>query len=399
VNKRILFVDDDADLLNGLRRALRKQREYWDMSFVQSPQEALALTARIAPDAVVADMRMPQINGIELLSRIEQQHPTAIRMILTGHADRELAARAVGIVHQQMSKPCDTATLVDALQRALALRDMLSDENLRALVSTTQCLPSLPHIYQELRTMLHSEDTTLPQLADLIAEDPPMTAKLLQLVNSAFFGPGRRIASPREALAMIGIDTLQSLVLNAGIYSQFIAGLPQTELELLDTLWQRSVGVGTLARQIGAAEGLSGQELDSCFTGGLLHDIGQLILTFNLPEQWREIEQLAQSRHMSFKEAENTVINTDHSILGAYLLGLWALPVDIVEAVAYQDRPVQSPHGSFCALTAVHVAKALYKADGDHLDSPYLESLGLGDRLPAWREIANYQARETGALS
>lgn len=399
MNKRILFVDDDPDLLDGLRRALRKQRKYWDMFFVRSAQEALSLAAQIAPDAVVADMRMPQLSGVELLSRIARQNPATIRMILTGHADQELAARAVGIVHQQMNKPCDTATLVDALQRALALRDMLADENLRALVSSTQCLPSLPHIYQELRAMLQRDDATLPQLADLIAEDPPMTAKLLQLVNSAFFGPGRRIASAREALAMIGVATLQGLVLNAGIYSQFVTDLPSDELELLDTLWERSIGVGTLARRIGAGEGLSGQKLESCFTGGLLHDIGQLILTFNLPEQWREIERLAQTPHMDIATAENTVIGTGHSILGAYLLGLWALPVDIVEAVAYQDRPTESPHNTFCALTAVHVAKALYASDDDLLDSAYLESLALGDRLPAWREITDKRPEETGEPS
>ena len=395
MNKRILFVDDDPDLLDGLRRALRKQRGRWDMFFIESPEEALSLSAQLSPDAVVTDMRMPRLNGVELLSHIAQQNPSAIRMVLTGHADDALAMRAAGIVHQQMSKPCDTATLVEALQRALALRDQLADGNLRALVSSTQCLPSIPHIYRQLREMLQDEDTTLSQLAELIAEDPPITAKLLQLVNSAFFGTGRRIASVHEALAVIGLNTMQGLVLGTGIYCQFITDRAANEVELLEQLWRRSVAIGTLARRIGAAEGLAGPALDSCFTSGLLHDLGQLILTFNLPKQWDEIQQLAQARNTSARKAEQAVLKVDHSILGAYLLGLWALPTPIVEAVAYQNIPSQSPHNDFCALTAVHVAKALHDTEAE-LDSSYLESLGICGRLAAWRQIAGKDLRETG---
>jgi HD-like signal output (HDOD) protein len=391
--KRILFVDDEPRVLDGLRRMLRPMSKEWEMAFAQSGPEALDTLAERSFDVVVSDMRMPGMDGGQLLTEVMRRHPETVRIVLSGHSDKQMILRSVGPAHQYLAKPCDPELLKLVIARAYALRDVLSEVALREAISQIESLPSLPQLYVELVNELQSPDASVKKVGEIIRKDVGMTAKVLQLVNSAFFGLRRHVSDPAQAAGLLGLDTIQALVLSVQAFSQFddagAAGL------CLDTLWNHSMATGALARDICAAEGSEARESDHALMAGLLHDAGKLILAANLPERYRQVITLMRDAPVAQWEAERQVFGTTHAEVGAYLLGLWGLPNPIVEALAFHHRPSECMETSFAPLTAVHVADAVeHEAhaamdgrDVSRLDTDYLERIGLAERLPAWREL------------
>jgi len=393
--KRILFVDDDPNVLDGLRRMLRPLRHQWEMCFADSGEKALELLAERPCDVIVSDMRMPGMDGAELLTEVMQRYPDTVRMVLSGHSDREMIFRSIGCTHVYLSKPCHGEGLKSAVSRACALRDLLRNESLQQVISQMQSLPSLPALYVELMAELQRKDTSLNAIAEIVSKDLGMTAKILQLVNSAFFGIRNHVSSPKQAINLIGLDILRALALSLHVFSQF-DHVVSPAFHVGD-LWAHGLTVGKCAQLIARAETKEQKTIDDSLTAGLLHDCGKLVLASGVPELFREAMELAQAEEISPGEAERRVFGTTHAEVGAYLLGLWGLPDAVVEAVAYHHHPDKSLGERFDALTAVHVAVSLEEdqaggppgAVNGMIDYDYLSRLGLADRLPAWQEIAN----------
>ena len=392
---RILFVDDEPNVLEGLRRMLRSRRGEWDMAFVEGGGEALALMEEQHFDAIVSDMRMPGMDGAELLGRVKECWPEVVRFILSGHSDQELVMRSVGPSHQYLSKPCDPDTLQAKLAGAFALRSVLASESIRGLVAGMNSLPSLPTIYHAVVQELQSEDTSIRRLSGLISQDPGMTAKVLQLVNSAYFGLRRHINSPVEAVTFLGQEILKSLMLSEGVFCQFDETV--VNAANLESIRIRSLRTASMARQIARAEGAGGTVADHAFLGGLLLDMGSLVLAANLPGEYIRVMELAQQGKMDIWQAEQQLFGTTHAEIGAYLLGLWGIDDDVVAAVAYHHVPGNYPDARFTPLTAVYIASTLLceslHCDPDpqllieKLNVGYLEQLGLEDRLSDWLEL------------
>ena len=221
MKKRIIFVDDEPNLLKGLSRMLRPLREEWEMLFVGSGSDALAALEKDAFDVVVSDMRMPGMDGAQLLAEVAQRYPQIVRIVLSGHMDKEMIYRSVGRAHQYLAKPCDAARLKSTVARACTIRDSLADKFLKELVAGMKSLPSLPSLYIELVEYLQSPEASIQTVGKIIARDVGMTAKILQLVNSAFFGLSRKVGSPSQAVSLLGLDTIRALVLSVQAFSQF----------------------------------------------------------------------------------------------------------------------------------------------------------------------------------
>jgi len=398
---RILFVDDQPEILAGLRRMLRGFRDEWQMEFVDGPELALAMMEQCRYEVVVSDMFMPGMNGTEFLSAVMRRYPETVRIILSGQADQQSIFRAVTPAHQFLSKPCDPEILKATVARACSLRSKLSQESLIRVVSQVTSLPSLPHVYNELLQELQSEDASVKRVADLISRDVGMSAKLMQLVNSSFFGTPRRVESPSHATAMLGLKVLKPLILSAGIFSQFDAcGLHGYSL---DTLMDHSLMVSHLAHQFAWRHGDDKVLAEDSLVAGLLHDVGQLILAANLKTQYRDTLALARDQQLALYEAEVERLGASHADVGAYLLGLWGLPDPIVEAVAYHHCPLRCPAGSVSPLTFVHVANVLANESLPSagitlsltIDEEYLDRLGVADQLSKWRSLSHeyYSAR------
>jgi HD-like signal output (HDOD) protein/CheY-like chemotaxis protein len=393
MKKRILFVDDQPNVLAALRRTLRSLRDAWEMEFAQGGQEALSLLKQRPFDVVVSDMRMPGIDGTRLLDTVRREYPDTVRIVLSGQSDREAIMRSVGPAHQYLTKPCDTETLKSTITRACALRDRLGQPVLKRLISQVTTLPSVPATYAKLIDELNSPDASVKRVGELISTDVAMTAKLMQLVNSSFFGLPCQIESPGHAAALLGLNLLRPLVLSASIFSQY-DGSRLREYSL-DALVDHSLAVSTLAQRIVMSEGKNKQMADDALLAGMLHDVGQLVLAANLPDDYSNTLSLAWQEHIPLFQAEDQTLGANHADVGAYLLGLWACPNSIVEAVSFHHEPGHCANADFSALTAVHVANVLVNETHAavqptlvlEFDHPYLERVGVAQRLPRWRDM------------
>jgi HD-like signal output (HDOD) protein len=388
--KQILFVDDEPLVLQGLRRMLRPMRNEWEMNFVESGAAALDFLAQHRVDVVVTDMRMPGMNGAQLLNEVMKHHPQTIRLILSGHADQELILSCVGATHQFLSKPCDPGALRTTISRATNLEAPLKNEALQKLIARMEHLPTIPSIYMEIVEKAQSPDADMEAIGEIIARDIGMTAKVLKLVNSSFFGLRREISSPAEAANYLGLDTVKSLVLSLNAFAQLddarLGGFSLT------ALWHHSLTAAVLAKQIINLENGGRKLADEAFTAGLLHDAGKAALAFNFPKDYNNI--LSQIPHQGHDEtlltAEVVTFGADHANVGGYLLGLWGLPVPVVEAIALHHTPALAPDKSLSPLTAVHAANSIVHSEANDeslpgLNVPYLQSLDLASHVAQWR--------------
>jgi len=386
----ILFVDDELRLLEGIQRMLRPMRNEWEVLTANSGAEALALLATRHVDVLVSDMRMPGMSGAELLDRVTEIAPGTIRMILSGQADRDSLLRSIGSTHRYLSKPCDAHQIRRAIHQAQDLRHYLLSPGLTSLVAHLGDLPSLPEAYLKIQEELRREDPSIERLGDIASQDMGLVAKLLQLSNSGRTARYRPVARADEAIQLLGIDTVRTLILA----QHLLKGSDQART---GDLWRHSVACGTAARAIATAEGTDALTADCAFSAGVLHDCGLLLEAAFLPKEHARILEAIAGGSPDLA-AEQSVIGTTHQELGAYLLGLWGLPDPLVEAVAFHHRPALSAATGFCPLVAVHVAAAmpgvaLVGPEHSLMDTPdlaWIEKLGLASRLPRWTEAAQH---------
>jgi len=400
---RIIFVDDEPRVLDGIRRFLYPMRDEWYLKFAGSGFQALEIMSRNPFDVIVTDVRMPGMDGTELLSRVRELYPGVVRIILSGQSDRDLTLKAAVSAHQYLSKPCDAESLKLTIMRAVALKATFTDPSLQALVSGAGTLPSIPSLYVELINRLEDPEGCPQDVANVIAKDPAMTAKILQLSNSAFFGLRRRVSDPRDAVLYLGLDTLKALALSVKVFSQFtVRSVSRFSIE---DLGKHTILTGILARKIAIAEGLKKNDVEDSFMAGLLHDIGKLVLVSAAPGKYEQAMRFAEANGVDRRDAEQKIFGTTHSEIGTYLLWLWGLPDSVVEAVAYHHSPGNCPARRLGPLTAVHAANALAHESAaakagmpiSGLDMEYLNQLGLAGRVPVWRELIEQAARELKA--
>jgi HD-like signal output (HDOD) protein len=392
--KQLLFVDDEPNLLDGLKRSLRPMREEWNMTFVNSGAEALQALEQAPIDVIVADMRMPAMDGAQLLNEVRKRFPQVVRIILSGQSDKELIYQSIAATHQYLDKPCETELLKATVMRACALRDLLGNEVLRTLVTGMRQIPSQPTLYAEIRKEAESKTASITAIGAIISKDMGMIAKILQLVNSSYFGLRSTVSTPEQAVNLLGLDTVQALVLTVQVFSQF-SGTQGSDFNI-DHLWKASTETGALARAIAKAERASALMVEQAYTAGLLHDVGSLVFASNVFGRYVAMLKTSREKGIPVWEGERQEFGSTHADVGAYLLGLWGLSDPIVEAVAFHHRPSECVGNRFSPLTAVHVANALQQELSaqptggviSQIDFTYLETLHMAERLQHWRELA-----------
>lgn len=386
--RRLLFVDDDPMVLKGLQRTLRKWRDQWEVAFAASGDAALAMMAEKPVDVVIADMRMPGMDGARLLAEVKERHPQVVRFILSGQLDRDMTLQSVKVAHQLLAKPCDVTVLQEALQRTFALNALLGDDALRRVVARIDSLPSMPASCVAIVEEVQAEEPSLQRVAGLISSDLAMTAKILQMVNSAFFGLYRRVTDVQDAVRLLGLDAIRALVLSINVFSAFDARrMPSFDGE---ALWRHSLTVGGFARQIALQATGDRSAAAAAFLAGMLHDVGKLILAVNFSDAYREVLAVPEGAGGDALAREAEAIGTTHAEIGAYLMGLWGLAPGILTAIAFHHRPLDSGETGFGVLTAVHAANAFDHGDqpggaDKRIDAAYCQAIQAGDQMPAWQ--------------
>ena len=390
-DKRILIASADPVTLAEYGRALETA---WKVKLAASPNAALTEMAAQPCDVVVADCALPGANqGVELLDRIHSEYPKTIRILMAGELDKERRMADVEGSHLILTKPCDQATLKNAIERALSIDHWLANDSLRELVARLRTFPIVPSLYLEVINALKSPHATTSEVGAIIGKDMAMMTKLLQVTNSACFGLPRKITDPEEAVGILGFETVKSMVMTLKLLSQYDKVKPV--YFSIDRLWRHSTEVARISRRLALTQAEDPALAESAFTAGLMHDLGKLVLASNFDEQYSGAQALARQQHLPLWQVEKQIFGASHGEIGAYLLGLWGMPIDLVEAAALHHSPSRCLAKRFAPLTAVHVADVLFheaRADKEgfaapSMDEAYLAELGVAGWLPFWREM------------
>ena len=394
--RRILFVDDEPMVLKGLQRTLRKMRAEWEMTFASSSKEALDILDSGSFDVIVSDLRMPEMDGMQLLTEVKSKHPQVVRIILSGQVEQEATFKSLQLAHQSLSKPCDADILKHTLNKLFGLRSLLEDESIKRIVSQTETLPSLPAVYTEVINELQSKEPAVKKVAEIISTDLAMTAKILQVVNSAFFGLVRKISNPKEAVMLLGTETIKALVLSVKIFSEF--NQKKFSWFNFDELFNHSMAVSMFAQTISKKEHLDQSLVNNALMAGMFHDLGKLILVTNFQKPYQKVLTEAANTKQNLWDLECEMFGTSHAEIGAYLMGLWGLEYPVIEAIAFHHRPGKSLSNSTGLLTAVHFGDAFDRLKNGandlnsvnglrQLDKGYLDNLGVAARINDWQMV------------
>jgi len=325
----VVFVDDEPNVLDGLRRTTRRFRTTWDTHFADSGPAALEVIAGLPRvDVLVTDMRMPGMDGAELLSHVRDRWPTVARIILSGQSDHDAVFRAIGPAHQYLAKPCDVDALAAVIGRLDAGSCPAVVDPVRTLIGRVDRLPALPEQYQRLTEQLGSPTARLADIAAVIADDIALTAEVLRVVNSAFFGLYGTVHSVESAVSLLGIDVVRGIVLGSKLFD--VPGGRSGWLDLR-ALGTRSRSVASAARGTALRLGAEHTAAAAAFLAGMVSEIGLLVMA--QIETGSDFAGEINRGGAVDLDDERRHFGGDRFQVGAHLLGLWGFDEVVVQAV------------------------------------------------------------------
>ena len=392
--KKILFVDDEPAILEGLQDLLRSLRHRWDMSFICGGQAAIATMNDTDYDVVVSDIRMPGVGGVDVLGYAKIHRPQTIRIALTGYADAQSTVEISRLAHRYLRKPCSIDDLDEVISRDCGLIEAFDNVVVKELVGATGRLSAEKSVHQALIDALDGGNGSIDEVTKIVEQDLALTAKVLQLVNSSFFRRQRSITSANEAVVYLGADVLKQLVL-ANMMFEMTQDIPNVAGFNPISLQRHCVLTSAIAQELTADSGLS----KIAFTAGLLHDVGKLIIAQErsdlIPTLVGNSDGLVNSWVNA--ESERDILGCTHAEVGGCFLNLWGLPTPIVEAVTFHDDPSSIFTRKLNAIDLVHISNYLAHWSGTDspderveakLDTEYVARRDVDHELDGWREMA-----------
>lgn len=383
---QVLFVDDDTDVLNDFRSLLLMAGVRWAIDVASSGEDAVKMLDNGVYDVVVADLMMPGMDGAELLSLVREQHPTMMRILMSGHSDVSFTARLVPQAHQFLMKPLDLETVISAVERAYEVGQRLADPELRGLLGQITELPRPPQSVIRLNQLLDDGDAGIGDVVEVVEHDMALTAKLFQLVNSAYYGLGRTIQDVREAVSYLGMNAVRNLAVSIEVF-RTVSATSHAHADVIAELNEFGNDAAQVARQLV----LGREQANEAFIAGLLHDVGLLALVSYMPDRYEALCDAARKSGLPIHDLELEIVGASHADLGAYILDMWGLPFTIVEAVARHHDAMHLPIRKMDPAHAVCIANSVVTANRGNkvlpgtvhepLDSAYLKELGVLERV------------------
>jgi len=391
--ERILVVTDDSAECGRITELLAEIAPGRGVITANSVQKGLALIEKQDFEIVLADLISDPLAGTQFLNEVWTRRPKTVRFLLAGFLNSDGVVTCALGAHHFLQKPIEKDSLAAAIARADSINRLVRNERIQSLVSRMRALPARPTLYLEITREMRSPNASPKVIGELVSKDLAISARLLQVVNSAYYGINQKVSDPGDAVLLLGLETTSALILSIESFARFDKVKPL--YFSMDRVWRHSQAVAHSAKKI--AELLDGdpETARHAFTAGLLHDIGKLALALNFEEEYQGALKLAQKNNLVPWEVEQDVFGATHAEAGAYLLSVWGLPQQIVDAVASHHAPPRSLEKSFTATTALHLAEALENAE-DHarqklpppnLDLNYPAALGLEERMEELRAI------------
>lgn len=382
---RVVVVDDDIAALSRVQQQIRNAVPDWSSEFFPNAKEALAHCRVTPPDVVITDLRMPEIDGAALLEAIKVEFPNAIRMVFSDYDDLPVALRSVPVAHQFLAAPLDLDNVIELVTRDVELQQRISEPKLRDLVGSIDVLPSPPSSVIEINRLVADPFSSVEAVAEAIRTDSAMSAKLLQLVNSAFFGLSNHVEDVQQAVALLGFDTVRNLLIAVELVRSFRAPTPAL-VRAVEELNAHSLTVAELSRSLMMRK----KGAHEAFVAGMMHDIGLLALIACAPDRYIDLCTRLEETGCPLEICEEEILGTTHASIGAYLLGLWGLPFELVEAVARSHDADQVNDSVITPVHAVFVAERITNVLGSTNalhesntlpDGEYLERMGIAETV------------------
>jgi HD-like signal output (HDOD) protein len=383
----VLFVDDEPLMRELYRNLSRELGPDFRVQTVSGGAEALEILATEPVDILVSDLAMPEMPGGEFLTSVERLYPEIMRVVISGVADELAVARCLMYGHRYFQKPLDIKEIANVVRRVSRHQKVIRSAKVKKIVGRSNVLPTPPETYLRLTELLQDADSPLAEVSRIIESDPGLTTKLLQVVNSAAFGYGSKLTTVEDAVQIAGVEVVRSLLLV--IQARNFGEKRLKNKKLLADFWKHSVETGARCRTLARAERLSSTEQANCFTAGLLHDIGKLVLAANDEKEYAELVSTAAREKVPVYKKEFALYDATHADIGAYLLGLWGLPDVIVHSVDHHHSLAAETASDFTPLLCVHLAQNLVPIGNRvaELDHKFIDRSGLSGRIAEWEEV------------
>lgn len=377
-----------------LERFVKKHQDIlsqWDTRVVCNGDEVIKLLQGNQCDLVFASMQLDDMKGKELLQKISKKHTSVVRYILADHIDTGVMLDTESLVHQYIVTSIETENLKGLINNSLGLRKLFVDKKLIARISSIDSLPSPPKLYNRIVSKLKGENTSINDVAELIGKDMGISTKLFKMVNSAYFGLNNPVENINNAISVLGLETVKSIVFSAGVFEQFDGG--GVGVFSFDKLYASSVKVGAQARLICHMMGFPNSVTDESLMAGMLHNVGKLIMLKEFYKEFEQAVELSNEKSIPLYQAERKIIGTDDAKMGAFLLSLWGMPDSLLKAIAFHCNPSEAPSQQLDTLATVHLAYAFDHNDRNNLrlkdliseksaiNMEYVKRLGLQDNL------------------
>jgi len=385
--KSILLAIADPQELADTTQALG---EGWEPTSVAGEADALAQFEKRSFDACLVDFNLGSPDASELLNQVLEQRPETIRFLLAYEADLALVAAKVLGSPQILPKPVEPASLKKRLEEGVNDSDPKQSGNDAA--NDARDSSAIPSVYSEVLRAIESLGVTDAQVGEIIAQDAALSSEVLRLTNSSYRGFPGDLSDPVEAVQLLGFETVKALVMALQYLAEHSRLRPG--YLSLDQLWQHSVKVGQIARDLILFETKDRTLASQALVGGLLHDLGKVVLATNFADLYGRVHSLARKQPVTLWDVEKEMFGANHGEIGACLVGMWNMPATVVEAAALHHEPPLGEHEQLTPLAAVHIANVLEhqlspdKADmmvAPIINTALLDELNLLQRLPVWR--------------
>lgn len=336
MNESILLVDDEKQILSSLKR-LFAPRGY-RVFLAESGQEALSILAEEEINLLVTDVRMPGMNGFELLTTVKEKYPSIIRIVLSGYADESMVIQIQrnNLAKRYLLKPWKNEELIQNVEQVFMVEKVLRRKNIMELLNRIEFLPSPGNIYHRF-SLLVEQDAGINEIAKVIESDPSLTVKILQVANSAIYGV--KTGSVRQAITYLGLMNVKNILLytiSCNHNNRVHASIKRD----IESLWKHAVTTNQIL--VFLYKRLTGRPIpELCSTAGLLHDIGKVVFMNNFTDRYLKAAAVikeVEDYYYYYEALEFTDIT--HQEMGAYLLNWWELPQIIVETTLYHHHPL-----------------------------------------------------------
>lgn len=390
----LLLFDPSGDFLGWSHQFA--SHSGWQVDRMDDPQMVLARLQTHRASAIVVASSVKGHAELNILSQVALTRPDMLRFQLgqglDGHQQRIYKQE---LTHRIFTHPGQIEAIAATITYLRKVQRLITRPALQRYISAHQQLPTPPAVYAQLTRELNSRHSSAQQIAAIIEQDPALSARLLQQVNSACFALPRPVSRISEAVSLLGIRTLRALALSQRIRNSYPSHRNWRSFSF-EKISQRALLVARLAEAICRHSAPNRGLGDQAFLAGLLQDIGILAMASQTPADYMKVLRLAVAENKSLHVAEQQVTGFYHGEVGAALMAHWKLPPRVVEAILFHPAPHLSQHSDFQPLTAAHVADALLPPAwqsgqislSHRLNEGYLRQIGCLSELHHWKLIA-----------